>query len=255
MKPDRLVAISFLLSACCITPTSEGGNSTSAGTSGESSSSSGGSCPELRDGGCVPVESCAQSNFQCVTISNQGSGCLGVSGAICQGNCDCLSGACERAVVTDCHPLLPCEDAGPPTCQQSYLGAACLSSGDCAQGLCQHPDAGVTPSVAGTCCGPLKHGCQTDSDCCAGLTCATDNTGCRVGPTPFCTIDGGTYPSGLANPSNDCQLCDPYGSPTAWTNVGTQGTYHPPCGDGGHGGVGPGLNYCCNGFCTDSCSG
>jgi hypothetical protein len=64
-----------------------------------------------------------------------------------------------------------------------------------------------------------------------------------------------TYASGTANPGNDCQYCDPYTLPQAWRSLGAPGDYHPPCGDGGHpGGVGPGINYCCNGTCTDSCS-
>jgi hypothetical protein len=175
----------------------------------------------------------------------------GAAGASCQHDCDCLSLVCDHHLPHDCFTGTTCGTPPPPTCAMSQLQGACEADSDCASQTCQHGDAGTAP---GACCGTVKQQCAADADCCDGLQCATDNTGCRLGPTPECVIDGGHFASQRLNPLNDCQYCDPYTAPSTWTNLGANGAYMPPCGDGGHpGGIGPGINYCCNGRCTDTC--
>jgi hypothetical protein len=253
IRMKALLLTPLLLSACCLSPVTElstGSGSTSGGTT------SGGGCPQIWDGGCEGPDLCTtQQSYACVTGANEGgSACLGEAGAICQGNCDCLSDVCSPPFRSDCFPPNGCPgDAGPSTCGASAAHGPCLSNLDCGYGVCT--DAGADLHTAGQCCAPEHLECTVDSDCCPGLSCATDNTGCRVGPTPVCNIDGGIFQSGATDPDNDCLTCDPYTSPTAWNILGAPGQYAPPCGDGGHpGGIGPGIDYCCNGVCTDSCN-
>jgi hypothetical protein len=217
----------------------------------------GASCAAPFMGGCSNPDTCTtQTKYTCVADpANSTASCLGVAGAQCQSGCDCLSGACAVPLQTDCFPPQGCPPPGPAICGTSPIGGRCLTDTDCSYGVCGGPDAGPPNHVPRACCASTSQQCRADSDCCPGMQCATDNTGCRVGPTPTCTIDGGVWASGAMNPANDCQYCDPYTLPNSWRNLGAKGEYEPPCGDGGHpGGVGPGINYCCNGVCQDTCS-
>ena len=266
MKPALLLLLisgsGVFGSACCINPTVEVDNSTSSGlgtsgstsSSGSTSGSTSGACPQFWDGGCGNPEVCStQVDYECVTVPGTGSSCLGVTGAICQSDCDCANGNCEPPLRSDCLPPEGCPgDAGPSLCRASANTGPCVSDSDCSNGVCQHLDAGIDYShLLGTCCAQEGYpNCTTDADCCAGLTCATDNTGCRVGPTPVCVIDGVTYASGAANPASPkCQSCDPYTSPSAWTNAASNQICFE---DGGYDGT---YFYCCDGICTDSCGG
>ena len=167
------------------------------------------------------------------------------AGMVCTSDAQCLSGQCIGP--HDC--FTGCPNA-KSFCGQATVGGACIAATDCNSGVCRSADGGA---AMGVCCSAARGECRVDGDCCDGLTCATDNTGCRVGPTPRCLIDGVSYASNAPNPTNpDCQYCDPYTSPDSWTNAGSW----QRCGlDGGtgSGGFTPGGPnfYCCQGVCSN----
>lgn len=61
--------------------------------------------------------------------------------------------------------------------------------------------------------------CTKDAQCCDGLVCqataGTTTKRCQSG----CRIDGAFYASGVNNPANPCQTCQPGTSTTAWTDT------------------------------------
>ncbi len=186
------------------------------------------------DGGKTARKTCTQA-------SECGAGhvcldgfCLGQSGASCTSPEECLSGQCIGP--TDCHSSDCVSQKG--TCSDSIEGAACVVATDCASGQCEHTS---DAALAGSCCGTKGRQCTSDSECCPGLNCHTDNSGCGEGPTPVCTIDGVTYKSGDVNPKNECQHCDTFSSLTAWTDDGSYARCH-----GGADGY-----YCCHGACSN----
>ena len=203
-------------------------------------------CPGPIGEGCQDGTTCP-AGFECISTPT-GSQCTGLPETGCTCDSECSSGSCVRVLRTDCFPPVGCPGDAGMQCAASSTGGACFSGADCASGSCDALDAGT-----GSCCQGKGQQCTNDSVCCTGLTCATDNTGCRVGPTPSCLIDGGTYPSSEINPADECEYCDPYTSPSAWTDFGS----YKSCGDGGTGGFIPGgpNYYCCAGTCSNEACG
>lgn len=212
---------SVCLSSCYLPPASKGSGSggglilgeTSGGSSG--GGSSGATCPEFFAGDCSGPDVCStQLDYPCVTVPGQGSACLGVAGAVCQSDCDCVTGRCASPVHVDCFPPHGCPDTGP-TCAQSSLGGPCAVNSDCEDGnSCQQPDGGAAPHETGSCCVPEGTECNSGNpQCCAGLFCHSGLC-LAVG----CVIEGLEYQAGEANRANSaCQYCDPSTSTTAWT--------------------------------------
>ncbi len=56
---------------------------------------------------------------------------------------------------------------------------------------------------------PLRSSEPGSSPICCGVTC--------------CSIDGACFTTGDTNPANECQICDPAASATAWTNSADPG--------------------------------
>jgi hypothetical protein len=186
-------------------------------------------CSGLGAAGCA-------AGFEC--IPNPASAgtfvCAGQPGTLCTADSQCVSSQCQ-STAHDCFLPHSCDNA-PSYCSAVVMGkgVACYSDADCgAMYGCENH----------MCCGAAKQACTTDADCCSGLQCHTDNTGCGVGPTPTCTIDGQVYASGAVNPASpECQYCNPYIHTDTWTDSGA----YRRCGSASA----TTQSYCCNGACS-----
>ncbi len=144
---------------------------------------------------------------------------------------------CEPQISTIAWASMSC-----PAYQVCFAGA-CVSASNTG---CTIPDAGeysagaTNPSNPCQSCVPGSS-TTTWTDAADGAACATGKS-CQSGSCQFpgCTIDGGTYPDGGANPVDPCQSCQPASSATSWTNVAdgtscgpdsfcTQGACQPGC--------------------------
>ena len=140
--------------------------------------------------------------------------------------CSAMCEACKQG-------SLGCAGAQPQTCPDGTgwkpTGASCAASmQQCLNGLCVActPGSGQCILEAGT----LAQTCDstgtwaTPSTCPSGMFCSSAQGSCAVG----CYVSWGYFPTGAANPSNECQQCNPATSTTMWSNV-PDGT---PCSTG-----------------------
>ncbi|NUN16118.1 MAG: hypothetical protein HUU55_21030, partial [Myxococcales bacterium] len=205
--------------------------------------------------------------------------CTAGSAAVCNDNLTCTTDSC----VSTGDNTFTCDfdlDAG-----NCLIGGVCFAAGaENPDNQCQMCDATVpdawTDKSNGTACNADDSGCTVDDACADGvctagaapdcddnLTCTTDSCS-STGDNTFvcvnelqagnCTIGGVCFADGAENPANQCQICDPATSSSAWTNK-SEGTL---CNDGVNctendacsaGGVCQGTAIDCSGL-SDQCN-
>ncbi len=200
-----------------------------------------------------PCQSCQPSVAPTVwSPVTDGTSCG--SGGICHTG-TCVSG-CEIGgvyyVANAPDPNDPCQTCQPGTKTSTWSsiadGTSCGNSQVCKGGSCGTQCdidgtvylSGITnPSNACQSCQPGTS-TTTWTSLANGTTCGTgevcNNTTCSSG----CSIDGVVYASGVANPSNACESCQPSLTSLAWSNV-TDGT---SCGS---------AEICRTGACVSGC--
>ena len=174
--------------------------------------------------------------------------------------------ACGNPTDTECNGADTCDGAG--TCLPNLVAGgspcgdpsvtACTNADTCdTLGNCRSNNApngidcddGSFCNAGATCLAGLCGG-GSALDCSDGLVCTDDICNetlqqCDHDLIPgHCLINGACYLEAEVNPSNDCQICDSFSSPTAWTAL-AEGT---ACDDGdactGTGQPGIGFDAC-----------
>jgi MYXO-CTERM domain-containing protein len=128
-----------------------------------------------------------------------------------EGQTTCLIGGTAYA-SGESNPNNPCEVCDPSVSTTSFTSVADGTS-------CDDGDACTINDQcqAGTCSGVAK-------DCDDGLACTADSCSagtCQNDLTSGCLINGTCIADGLANPNNQCEVCDPSASTTSYSPAGT----------------------------------
>lgn len=220
---------------------------------------------------CLTAAECPGADTACRvrTCSSGTCGFQDQDGAACDDANACTTG--DVCVSGSCQGGLPvnCDDG-----QECTVDSCDASTGACIYS----PVADGTPCSDGSGCtvgdACLSGGCQPGlpANCDDGFSCTSDACD-STGPTTFscsssvvpgsCFIGGACWASGIPNPANPCQDCNPTSSATSWSNRpagfacdadGNGCTAGDACSGTGVCTTGPAVNCDDGRYCTnDSC--
>ena len=170
-----------------------------------------------RSGACVPGSAApCDDGFSCTADScaNTGAATHLCENTLVAGKC-LVASRCRAA--GELHPTNACQVCDPGRATTSWSnapdGTSCSDPDGCTIGdACQ----------AGACAPGAAVSCDDGLSCTADSCTSTGPTGHRCASTLVpgqCLIASQCHAAGVANPSNPCQLCDPEGATTSWSNV------------------------------------
>lgn len=170
----------------------------------------------------VPTPSCISGVCRgCTTAADCPSDSL-----FCTQSPMCTAGACVYPIRSgSCVIDGECESRFEPSRADDCLGCdpdvsqtewTVLVGEPCSGLYCM---TGETCSASGACVGGSPRSCD-DGDACTTDSCDEMGRTCRHVPIAgWCHISGTCRTDGTVNPSNECQVCDPARSQTAWSPV------------------------------------